>query len=258
MDSILAVKIGGSTLGAHDTTLEDLVLLQREGVSAVVVHGGGKRLSEWLRRWGVVSSFSDGLRVTDRDSLEMATAVLAGLVNKELVASLNVLGGRGIGMSGVDGAMLRATVTRPELGYVGDIVEVDPTPLTLLMKRGYIPVVAPICQGSGEHPIALLNVNADAAAGEVAAACRAHKLVFLTDVDGVRDDQGKTMARLDASEARALLVSGTASGGMIPKIKASLSALRTVSEARIIDGRVAHALHREMSQPVRGTTIVAG
>lgn len=258
MDNVLAVKIGGSTLGAHDTTLADLVLLQEEGTRPIVVHGGGTRIAEWLGRQGVVSTFHDGLRVTDRETLEVAVAILGGLVNKELVASLGRLGGKAVGISGVDGAMLQARIRQPELGYVGEITEVNTAPLMLLLENGYIPVVAPICQAPAEQGASPLNVNADEAAGEIAAACGACKLVFLTNVDGIQDGRGEIIGRLDADGARELLRSGVASGGMIPKLRACLSALRGTREARIIDGRIAHALHREMTQPVGGTTIVAG
>lgn len=252
----IVVKIGGSTLGNHDTTLEDLVELQKQGKSLIVIHGGAQIASDWLSRLGISTSFIKGLRVTDAESLKVVTAVFAGLVNKELVVAIQALGGKAIGLSGGDGNLLRATIKSHELGYVGEIVKVDPTPLRLLLEKGYMPVVAPISFGIIDNKASLLNVNGDAAAGEIAAAIGAEKLIFLTDVDGIHDGSGKTISRLTITEARKMLTSSAASGGMIPKIEACLKALTTVPEARIIDGRVSHALLNEMKNGVGGTTIV--
>jgi acetylglutamate kinase len=177
--NIIVVKIGGSTLGNHDTTLEDLVELQKQDRSLVVVHGGGKVTSEWLAQLGIPTRFASGLRVTDATSLKVVAATLGGLVNKELVVAIQALGGKAVSLSGCDGNLLRASVKRPELGYVGEIVAVDPTPLKLLLNAGYMPVVAPISFGSVEGQARLLNVNGDTAAGEIAAALTAEKLIFL-------------------------------------------------------------------------------
>ena len=252
----IVVKVGGSTLGNYDTTLEDLVELQKRGISVVVVHGGAKEVSSWLSRLGISTSFIKGLRVTDAESLKVVTAILGGLVNKELVLAIQSLGGKAIGLSGSDGNLIRATIKSPELGYVGEIVAVDPTPLKLLLEKGYMPIVAPISFGSVGGRMTLLNVNGDAAAGEIAAALTAEKLVFLTDVDGIHDASGKVISRLNITEANALLNSGIASGGMIPKIEASIKALTTVSIVHIIDGRVPHALLNETKNEIGGTTIV--
>jgi acetylglutamate kinase len=259
---IIVVKIGGSTLGNHDTTLEDLVELQKQGKSLVVVHGGAKVTSEWLARLGIPTSFVNGLRVTDAESLKVVAAALGGLVNKELVVAIQALGGKAVGLSGCDGNLLRASIKSPELGYVGEIVAVDPTPLKLLLKAGYMPVVAPVSFGSVEGKVMLLNVNGDTAAGEIAAALAAEKLVFLTDVDGIHDGSGKIIPGLNLAEARDMLASGVASGGMIPKIEASLRALTTAQVVRIIDGRTAHALLHDIAGQARqtksrGTTIVS-
>jgi acetylglutamate kinase len=258
---IIVVKIGGSTLGNHDTTLEDLVELQKQGKSLVVVHGGAKVTTEWLARLGIPTSFVNGLRVTDAESLKVVTAALGGLVNKELVVAIQALGGKAVGLSGCDGSLLWASVKSPELGYVGEIVAVDPTPLKLLLKAGYMPVVAPISFGSVEGKVMLLNVNGDTAAGEIAAALAAEKLVFLTDVDGIHDGSGQVVPRLNTAEAGDMLASGVASGGMIPKIEASLKALTTTKVVRIIDGRAFHALLQDVAGQARqtksrGTTIV--
>jgi acetylglutamate kinase len=253
---IIVVKIGGSTLGNHDTTLEDLVTLQKQGMPLVVVHGGAKVTSEWLARLGIPTSFTKGLRVTDAETLKVVTAALGGLVNKELVVAIQALGGKAVGLSGCDGNLLWATIKSPELGYVGEIVAVDPTPLKLLLEAGYMPVVAPISFGSVEGRTMLLNVNGDAAAGEIAAALAAERLIFLTDVDGIHDASGEVISRLNIAEAKKMIASGTATGGMIPKIEASLKALTIASTARIIDGRISHAFLNEMKNGVGGTSIV--
>ena len=224
MTDILVVKIGGSTLGSHDTTLKDLVALQRRGLRPVVVHGGGALISEWMSRHNVPTRFERGLRVTDRESLEVVVAVLAGLVNKELVASLAALGGNAVGLSGADGGLLRARVRDPALGFVGDIVEVDTGPILRLVDDGVVPVVAPVAaEWEGGQPTGqLLNSNADTAAGALAAALGARWLLFLTDVPGVRADGGQAMARISGDEAVQLIESGVVEGGMIPKVEACL------------------------------------
>ena len=253
---ITVVKIGGSTLGNHDTTLEDLVELQKQGKSLVVVHGGAKVTSGWLARLGISTSFMNGLRVTDAETLRVVAAVLGGLVNKELVVAIQALGGKAIGLSGSDGNLLRATIKSPELGYVGEIMAVDPAPLRLLLEKGYMPVVAPISFGSVGDRVTLLNINGDAAAGEIAAALAAEKLIFLTDVDGICSASGKVISKLNIAEVKALLNSEVASGGMIPKIEACLKALTTVPLVRIIDGKLPHALLNETKNGIGGTTIV--
>ena len=257
MTNILVVKIGGSTLGSHDTTLEDLVTLQRRGLRPVVVHGGGALISEWLSRHNVPTRFERGLRVTDGESLKVVVAVLAGLVNKELVASLGALGGRAVGLSGADGGLLRARLLDERLGFVGDIIGVEARPLLRLLEDGCIPVVAPVAvQWEGEGPTGqLLNVNADTAAGAVAAALGARWLVFLTDVPGVRSADGQILARLSAKGAAGLMESGVIEGGMIPKVEACLEASATGVAAVILDGRLPAALFSVVSQQPIGTWI---
>ncbi|MFO7773456.1 MAG: acetylglutamate kinase [Dehalococcoidia bacterium] len=252
-ERIIVVKIGGSTLGSHDTTLEDLVELQKQGKSLVVVHGGARVTSEWLARLGIPTSFVDGLRVTDAESLGVVVAVLGGLVNKELVVAIQARGGKAVGLSCCDGSLLRSGIRSPELGYVGEIVAADPAPLKLLINGGYMPVVAPISFGPVEGRTMLLNVNGDTVAGEIAAALAAEKLVFLTDVGGIHDGSGKVIPRLSLAEARDMLVSGVASGGMVPKIEASFRALTTTQVVRIIDGRIAHALVDDVAGPGQQT-----
>jgi acetylglutamate kinase len=252
----VVVKIGGSTLSNHDTTLEDMVTLQKQGVHLVVVHGGAQTVSDWLARLGISTSFIRGLRVTDAESLKIVAAVLGGLVNKELVVAIQALGGKALGLSGSDGNLLWATMKNPDLGYVGEIVAVDPSPLRMLLEKGYMPVVAPVSFGLVGNRTMLLNINGDAAAGEIAAALSADRLIFLTDVDGIHDEAGNTLPKINIADAGKILTSGAASGGMIPKIEACLRALTTVPIARIINGTVAHALLDEMRNKAGGTTIV--
>jgi len=252
------VKLGGATLGSHDTTIEDMVELQQQGKSLVVVHGGAKVVTEWLSRQGISTRFVEGERVTDEATLEMVTAVLGGLVNKEIVAAINSSGGQAVGISGVDGALIQGRIRDKELGYMGTVVKVNVTPLRVLLQSGYIPVVAPISLHSFDKPDKapqLLNINGDPVAGEIAAAIGAERLIFLTDVVGICDSSGKLLPRLSPGEAESLVASGVASGGMIPKIKASLRALSAASAAHIIDGRQPHALLREIEGEGGGTTI---
>ena len=255
---VIVVKIGGAVSGSSDTTVEDIVYLQRQGRRLVVVHGGGKLITEWLGKHGVTTQFVRGERVTDEATLEVATAVLAGLVNKELVAEINNLGGQAAGISGVDGALIQSKVKDKELGNVGEVVKVNTALLETLLENGYVPVIAPVglhAFDKAEDAPQVLNINGDLFACEIAAAMGAEKLIFLTDVTGVCDQSGKLLPKLSSGEAEALLASGVASGGMIPKIKACLRALTTTGTAHIIDGRQSHALRREVEGKGGGTTI---
>ncbi len=259
MDKVIVVKIGGATLGKHDTTIEDMVHLQHQGKSLVIVHGGGKLITEWLTKQRISTRFVQGERVTDKATLEVVISVLAGLVNKEIVAAINSLGGQAVGISGVDGTLIQGSATDTELGYVAKEMKVNITPLKVLLQSGYMPVVAPICLSSadksGEAP-QVLNINADIVAGEIAAAMGAEKLIFLTDVVAVCDNTGKLLFQLSPDEAEALISSGVVSGGMIPKVKACLRALPSTSITGIIDGRQPHTLLREIEGHRGGTTII--
>ncbi len=260
MDKVIVVKLGGATLGSHDTTIEDIVELQKQGKSLVVVHGGGKLITEWLAKQGISTQFVHGERVTDKATLEVVISVLAGLVNKEIVAAINDLGGQAIGISGVDGTLIQGKIKDIELGYIGTVVKVNITPLTVLLQSGYIPVVAPVSLLAFDRPeeaLPILNINGDIVAGEIAAAIGAERLIFLTDVVGICDRSGRLLPRLSPDEAEALVASGVASEGMIPKIKACLIALSSTSITRIIDGRQPHALLREIEEGGGGTTIQA-
>ncbi len=258
MSKVTVIKIGGATLGSHDTVITDVVKLQKQGEPLVLVHGGAKVVTEWLRRQGTPTRFVRGERVTDLAALEMVNAVLGGLVNKEIVASINSMGGWAIGITGIDGNLLQGKIRDKEMGYVARIVAVNTALLESLLSAGFIPLVAPLSMYSGDKPDGaplMLNVNGDTVAGEIAAATKAKKLIFLTDVAGIKDQFGKLITELSPNEAEGLIASGTVSGGMIPKIRACLRALSHGSEACIIDGRKPQALLREIEGGGVGTTI---
>ena len=239
----IVVKMGGSTFGQHDTTLDDLVALQRLGINTIVVHGGGSEITAWMQRLGLEARFVDGLRVTDQAAMQLALMTLAGKVNKELVAQVAQRGGRAVGLSGVDGQILQARRKDARLGFVGEIFQVDLTALTGVAGAGFVPIVAPIAIGEDYQA---LNVNADTAAAAIATAIRAEKLIFLTDVPGVIHTNGDAISRLSVKEAAELIEAGTISGGMIPKVQACISALEKVERTHIIDGRQEHALIYEL------------
>jgi len=251
----IIVKIGGSTLGRHDTTLEDLVALQKEGKALVVVHGGGDLITGWLSRQGIATRFEKGLRVTDQETLQVVVAVLCGLVNKELVAAIQARGGRAMGLSGIDGCLIEARVKDERLGYAGEVVKINPEPIEILLKEGYIPVIAPLGLNAEDEKSEKLNVNADTVAGEIAAALGAERLIFLTDVPGVLDGSGELLSRLLPDEASSLIATGVVSGGMIPKVEACLRALATVPITQIVDGRLPHALLEALAGGGSGTII---
>jgi len=264
LNKIIVVKLGGATFGRHEPTVldigdvEDIVKLQRRSKSLIIVHGGGALITEWLKKQEIPSQFIHGERVTDRATLEVAISVLAGLVNKEIVAAINSLGGRAVGISGVDGTLLECKLRDKELGYVGREVKVNLALLEALLQSGYIPVVAPLglrSRGKPDKAPQILNINADVVAGEIAAAIGAEKLMFLTDVAGIYDEQGNLVPHLSPSEAEALLASGVASGGMIPKLRACLRALSSTQTVSIIGGKTPHALLKEIEEGDVGTTI---
>ena len=245
-------------MGSHDTTLEDVVRLQRQGVQSVVVHGGGKVITDWMKRQGVRPRFVRGLRVTDAPSLEIVVAVLTGLINKTLVASVERLGGKAMGISGVDGGLLQATIKDPELGLVGSVVQVNPEPVKAVQDAGCIPVIAPVAvhvRDGSPHAGSLLNVNADTAAGEIAAALGAERLTFLTDVEGVLDSSRRLIPRVTERQARDLMRSSVVAGGMLPKLEGCLAALKEGGIAHIVDGRRPRALVDALSGKALGTRV---
>ncbi len=257
MSQRILVKFGGSALGHQDTTIQDLAWLQQQGRQPIVVHGGGKVITQWLERMQMPTRFVRGLRVTDEASIDVVVGVLAGVVNKQLVAQLNAAGARAAGLSGADGVMLRAHVKDPDLGLVGEIARVDPAPVEALLQAGYLPVISPIgvLEEDGRATGTLLNINADTAAAEVGAALKADQFVFMTDVPGVLDGAGKLLPALTPQRVRELIASGVISGGMAPKVEACLRALRQAPSAAIVDGRQPHALRELLEGRPVGTTI---
>ena len=255
----IVVKIGGSTLGSHDASLRDLVALQEEGQQVVVVHGGGNVISQWMQRQGLAPQFVGGLRVTDAPSLEIVVAVLGGLINKELVSLMYEFGGRSVGLSGIDGCMVEAEIGNPELGFVGEVTNVNVDLIRVALDSGFIPMIAPLgvhVRDGSENAGSPLNINGDTVAGELARALEAQQLVFLTDVAGVMDGGGRVIRRLDRRRANILFNSGVIQGGMIPKLSACLRALEQSPVANIIDGRQPNALLECIRGNSTGTTIV--
>lgn len=252
----MVVKVGGSTLGEHDTTLRDIAAEHAAGRNIVLVHGGGAAVSAALEASGIAPVFVRGLRVTDARTLETVVAVLAGAVNKQLVAELTALGVPAFGLSGADGAILRAHRYDADLGFVGMIERVDPGPIATLIERGYAPVIAPIAVELGERSAQLLNTNADTAAGAIAAALNAAQLIFLTDVDGVLDSSGSPRSRLTAGDVPDLIASGVASGGMIPKLEAAVHAAAAGCTTRIVSGTRAGVVSAALRGEREGTAIV--
>ena len=250
---IVVVKYGGNALagGNEEEALaafaEDIVLLKAVGIRPVVIHGGGPQLGELLARVGKVSEFIDGQRVTDAETLDVVRMVLIGKVNSDIVAALNVHGPVAVGLSGVDANLIMADVRDAELGFVGDVIKVNPTIIERLVAEDIVPVIATV--GSDEAGQAY-NINADTVAGAIAAAVGAEKLVFLTDVPGLRSDPvdpDSVIAQVDVATIDAMVSSGAAAGGMIPKVEACALAVRGgVKAAHILDGRVAHALLVEL------------
>jgi acetylglutamate kinase len=241
---VVVVKYGGNAMGGDLSTFaEDIVLLHAVGMRVVVVHGGGPQIGDMLGRLGVETRFVDGLRVTDAETLDIARMVLVGKVNRELVSQINTHGPLAVGVSGEDGAFLHASARSPELGFVGDVDSVDPTLLLRLLDSGLIPVVATI--GMDDHGQAY-NVNADTAAGAIAAALPAEKLVYLTDVEGIRSDPGDPstlVSTLTVDELDHMVADGTVKEGMIPKVASCVAAVRAgVGHAHVLDGRVPHVL----------------
>ena len=253
MSEIVVVKLGGTTIAEQSQVLQEVAAVARRR-PVVLVHGGGKRITEWLDRLGVQSRFEGGLRVTDAQSLEVAAAVLRGVVNSELVSGLRDLGVDAVGLSGVDGGLLIAERI-PELGLVASVVGLRRDLLDAILVGGQVPVVAPLARD--EQGI-VCNVNADDAAAGIAAGLGARQLVLLTDVDGVRDASGTKLDSITVAEAEALIADGTISGGMVPKVRAALAALAWEgAEAIIADAAAPDALVRALEDRSFGTRVSA-
>jgi acetylglutamate kinase len=253
------VKYGGNAMvdeELKDSFAQDVVLLKYVGINPVVVHGGGPQINEMLERMGTPTQFVRGMRVTDQQTMDIVEMVLAGKINKEIVNLINQHGGMAVGLSGKDGGLIRARKMNvsvsangeaPEIidiGLVGEIVGIDPTVINSLDENKFIPVIAPV--GVGEKG-ETYNINADLVAGQIAEALRAEKLILLTDVEGVKDRNGKLLSTLKTNQARKLIEDGVVAEGMIPKVECCMEALKGgVGKTHIIDGRVKHAILLEI------------
>ena len=255
----VVVKYGGNAMineQLKDAVIHDIVLLSLVGVKVVVVHGGGPEISEMLKKIGKQSRFVNGLRYTDRETMDIVQMILCGKVNKDLVTLLEKAGGNGIGLGGMDGGLFQAKRLTDEkgtdYGYVGDIVDVNPQPVIDVLEKGYIPVVSTVAQGIDDETN--YNINADTAAAKLAIALGAKKLILRTDVRGLlRDpkDEESIIHRLKVSEVPALVKEGVISGGMIPKVDCCVEAVRKgVERANIQDGRVPHSILIELLSKV--------
>ncbi|HHL22250.1 MAG TPA: acetylglutamate kinase [Aliiroseovarius sp.] len=243
----VVIKFGGNAMGDDDAMASfarDIVLMRHVGVNPVLVHGGGPMINGMLDRLGVESRFVNGKRVTDADTVEVVEMVLAGRVNKRIVQAINAEGGRAVGLSGKDANLMICEQTAPELGFVGTPTDVDPTILRTLVAAETIPVIAPI--GAGENG-ETFNVNGDTAAGSIAAALGADRLLLLTDVAGVKNAEGQVVTELSAAQIRDMTAKGIIAGGMIPKTETALAAIDGgVRAVVILDGRAPNACLLEL------------
>lgn len=245
---VFVIKYGGAAQtdeGLKSDFARDIVLLQLVGIKVVIVHGGGKKINSLLDKLNIESHFEDGLRVTNKDTMEVVEMALSGLINKEITSLLVAHGARAVGISGKDDGLLRASAFNLEkYGFVGKIDEVNEAVINALLKEDIIPVIAPIALGANATSY---NINADLAASAIAAKLRASKAIFLSDIKGVLDKNGELISKLDEAKIAELKSGGTISGGMIPKLEASLECIKAGAKAvHIIDGRVAHSLLLEI------------
>lgn len=256
----MVIKYGGNAMvddALKNSFARDVVLLKLVGINPVIVHGGGPQIGDLLKRLGKTSEFVGGMRVTDSETMDVVEMVLGGLVNKEIVNSINQHGGSAVGLTGKDGDLLRAKkivfkqnspeVDAPEiidLGHVGEVESVDPAIVDMLVHSDFIPVIAPIGVGKDGHSY---NINADLVAGKIAEVLRAEKLILLTNTRGILNKQGELLTGLPLAKVDALIADGTISGGMIPKTRCAMEALKGgVISAHIIDGRIEHAVLLEL------------
>lgn len=259
-DSVVVIKFGGHAMGddkAMESFARDIVLMQQVGVNPVIVHGGGPMINEMLDKLDIKSEFVQGKRVTDAATVRVVEMVLSGLVNKRIVQAINSQGGNAVGLSGKDANLMVCTQTNPDLGFVGTPSNVNPHVLRQLFEAEMIPVVAPLGMGTeGET----FNINGDTAAGAIAAALQADRLLLLTDVSGVKDDKGEVVTELTVDHIRRLTESGVIAGGMIPKTETALNAIEGgVRAVVILDGRAPNACLLELfTEHGAGSIIRAG
>jgi acetylglutamate kinase len=246
--AVVVVKFGGNAMGDEDAMAEfarDIVLMRQVGVNPVVVHGGGPMINDLLAKLGIKSEFVRGKRVTDKATVEVVEMVLCGAVNKRIVQAINDQGGRAVGISGKDDDLMVCVADDPELGFVGRPVEMNVQVLRDLYNAGIIPVVAPVATGVADNET--FNVNGDTAAGAIAGALKADRLLLLTDVSGVKDDTGAVVTQLSPEQVRDLTARGVIAGGMIPKTETALLALEQgVRAVVILDGRIPNACLLEL------------
>lgn len=259
--STFVIKYGGAAMEEESLKKEfarDVALLKYVGINPVIVHGGGPMIGRLLKDLQIPTKFVDGLRVTDEKTLEVVEMVLSGLINKEIVKNINDMGGKAIGLSGKDGRLLIAKrVEDKDIGLVGDIVRVNIDIIKDINRHGYIPVIAPLADGLDGNSY---NINADTAAGRIAEALQAEKLILLTDVDGVLGNDGNLISSLTKEEVDILINKKTISGGMIPKVTCCIDALNAgVKETHIINGKTPHAILLEVfTDSGIGTKIAGG
>ena len=236
MKEIVVIKLGGSTLSEMDNNLKEIADLHISGIPVVIVHGGGALISEWMNKLEIKTDFIDGLRVTDENSIQIVTSILGGLVNKTLVASIINKNCKAIGLSGIDDNIFTAKFLDQTHGYVGNIINTNSEFVELLLNKEYLPVIAPIAINNELIDPPLLNINGDIAASALAVSLQADKLIFLTDVDGVLDENSKLISTLNTAQSKSLISNGTAKSGMIPKINSCINALESSVESFIING----------------------
>ena len=259
---IVVVKYGGNAMINHtlkQQVMEDIVLLWLIGVKVVLVHGGGPEISEMMNKLGKKTEFVNGLRVTDKETVEIAQMVLAGKINKSLVNLLGMKGGMAMGISGMDGKLIEAKVKDTDLGYVGEITKINIRPVRDLLEKGYIPVISTVgCDNEGN----VYNINGDTAAAHIAGALNAKRLIMMTDIAGVlrdKDDLSTLIPEITVSEAKELFSEGVISGGMIPKVDCCIEAInKGVKKVIIMDGRVPHSILMELLTDEGAGTMVVG
>lgn len=252
-NQIVVVKYGGNALAGtseHDALAlfaEDIVLMHTVGIRPVVVHGGGPQINDLLAKLNIGSQFKDGLRVTDAETMAVVRMVLTGQVNPQIVSAINTFGNIAIGVSGEDAGLIKAKQRNPELGFVGDVEQVNPEVLHGILNEGFVPVISTIGVDDTGQPY---NINADTVAGAIAGALEAEKIMYLTDIEGLRrnvSDAASLIKRISLAQLQGLIDDGTVAGGMIPKVGSCMDAVRSgVRGAHILDGRIAHVLLLEL------------
>ena len=259
---IVVVKYGGNAMineTLKQQVMEDIALLWLIGVKVVLVHGGGPEISEVMQKLGKKAEFVDGLRVTDKETVDIVQMVLAGKVNKSLVTLLQMKGGHAVGLSGMDGGIIEAKIKDQRLGYVGEITKIRTQPITDLLEKNYIPVISTVASDREGNAY---NINGDTAAAYIAGALGAERLIMMTDIDGIlrdKDDPDTLIPELTISQARALYEEGVISGGMIPKVDCCIEAIhKGVKNVIIMDGRVPHSILMEILTDEGAGTMVTG